>query len=657
MELYRSKLSGKRVLLVLDDVSSAAQIRPLLPGSPTCAVITTSRERLSSVSGARGVDVSTLDVDKSVELLSRIIGRDRAEAESAAVVELVSLCGGLPLALRIAGARLASRPHWQIDGLVHRLRDEARRLDELAYNGLELRSNIGLTYKVLSSPAQRLFRLFSLVEAPDFPDWTAAALLDTSVAEGGDVLESLVDAQLLDVVKYPDTRQLRYRFHELIRVYAREQLLAVEDESDRTAALSRVLGAWLGLAEEAHRKEYGGDYTILHGDAPRWRPPYGEACDPIGNPADWWEAERRALVAAVRQAAHAGLDELCWDLALTSVTLFETKGYFDDWLECAQTAHDVAKRAANRTGMAAMRYSLGTLHMFQTRLDAADECFGSALEIFRALADTHGCALVLRNAAHIDELRGDVGSMRAKYAESLETMRAVGDRIGEAHILRSLASYQMSEGNTAAARQLLEEALAICRAAPCPRAEAQVVHRFAELHLLTNQFDLARQALNHVLRIVRDTGDRIGEAYVVYGLGLLRYREGRIENAEVTLTHALGLSRRVGEQLIEAKALYALGKIAMARGGDATGVSHLLEARRLFDELGSALMQARTLVLISDIRPGLTGLWQVTERSNGTLLHESMDVDLDYLECIRFRRDLMILLRTIPAAFGTRSGF
>ncbi|PRY35773.1 AfsR/SARP family transcriptional regulator [Umezawaea tangerina] len=600
-ELYRSRLSGRRLLLVLDDVSDEHQVRPLLPGSPTCAVVTTSRARLSGLSGAHWIDVGMFDVDQSVELLAKIVGRDRVEAEQAAVVELVTFCGGLPLALRIAGARLASRPHWRVDGLVRRLRDEARRLDELAHHGLELRSNIGLTYKVLDPEEQRLFRLFSLVQAPDFPGWTAAALLDTSLVEAEDVLESLVDAQLLDVVKYPDSVHVRYRFHDLIRVYAGEKLLEVESEADRAAALTRVLGAWLALAEEAHRREYGGDYTILHGTAPRWRDPDGAAAEAIGNPMDWWEGERRALVAAVRQAADAGLDEMCWDLALTSVTLFEAKGYFDDWLECSRAALDVTAAAGNRVGHAAMRYSLGTLHMFQTRLAEADECFTTALGIFRAEGDAHGCALVLRNAAHIDGLRGDIRSMLEKYAESLATMRVVGDRVGEAHILRSMAKFRMDEGDTATARELLDDALAICQEVHCLRTEAQVVHRFAELHLATGQIDEARQALHRVLRIVRDTGDRIGEVHALYGLGLLRHREGRLDNAETTLVHALDLARRVGEQLIEAKALYGLGEIALARGGDSTGVTHLVEARRLFDELGSALWHARTLVLLSEI--------------------------------------------------------
>ncbi|HEU5473373.1 MAG TPA: BTAD domain-containing putative transcriptional regulator [Actinophytocola sp.] len=602
-ELYRSLLSGKRLLLVLDDVSSEAQVAPLMPGSPSCAVIATSRARLSGLPGAHRIDVDVLDAEQSVELLTRIVGAERVAAERPAVVELAELCGGLPLALRIAGARLASRPHWRPTGLVHRLRDEARRLDEFAHHGLELRSNIGLTHRLLSEPARRLLRRCALMRAPDFPAWTAAALLDTTPAAAEEVLESLVDAQLVDVVQFPDAAP-RYRLHDLIRVYAAEKLHEGEPEAARVAALRRVLGGWLALAEEAHRREYGGDFTILHGGATRWRPALAAVAETAAGAgsADWWEGERRALVAAVRQAAEAGLDELCWDLALTSVTLFESKGYFDDWLECAQLALDTVRRAGNRIGMAAALYSLGTLHMFQTRVADAAECFAGALEIFRAEGVRHGCALVLRNAAHLDGLRGDIGAMRAKYTESLDIMREVGDRIGEAHILRSTARSRLDEGDTATAERLLDEALVICRETGCLRVEAQVVHRFAELYLATDQIDLARQALHRVLRIVRDTGDRIGEVYALYGLGILRHRESRLDNAETTLVHALELARRLGERLIEAKSRYSLGEIALARGETAGAAAHLLAAARLFEEQGAAAWHTRALTLVAGTR-------------------------------------------------------
>ena len=599
-EMYRSLLARKRLLVVLDDVTAESQVLPLMPGSPNCAVIVTSRMRLSGLSGADWIDVDVFDTGKSMELLTKIISPERVRAEQGAAVELVQFCGGLPLALRIAGARLASRPHWRIAGLVQRLADEARRLDEFTHRGLELRSNIGLTYRALPKQAQRLFRLFALVQAPDFPAWTAAALLDTDLIEAEDVMETLIDARVLDTIEYQGER-VRYRFHALIRVYALEQLVESESNAEREQALTRLLGAWLALAERAHRKEYGGDFTILHSLAPRWQPPDGEIDVSMENPIDWWDAERAALVAAVRQAAAAGLDELCWDLALTSVTLFEVKGYFDLWRETAELGLKVTERADNRTGRAAMLYSLGTLNMFQKRLAEAQRCYADALEIFEADDHTHGRALVLRNTAMVDGLLGNSGPMLTKYADSLELMRAVGDRMGEAWILVRLARFRVDEGDVETARGMLNEALQICQDVKCLRGEAQVVRQFAYLYMSTDQIELARQALHRVLLIVRDIGDRIGETYALCGLGVVRFREGRPESAETTLRHALALAKRVGERLVEGEALCALGEIGLARGNYSAAAAHLAEASQLFGELRSALWQAKSLSLLSEV--------------------------------------------------------
>lgn len=271
--MYRSRLAGKRVLIVLDGAPDERSVQLLLPGTAECAVIVTSRSRLTGLPGAHGVKLDVFDVDLSVELLAKIAGRERFEREPAAAAELADLCAGLPLALRIAGARLAYRPHWEISRLVRRLSDEAARLDELSHSGMELRSTIGLAYRALNKPAQRLFRLFALLRTSVVPGWAAAALLDVRVEEAEEVLEQLVDVQLLDVVSSSRDRHHRYRFHDLIRVYARERLDETESQEEARAALKRVLSAWLLLAEEAHRREYGGDFTILHGSAPRWRLP------------------------------------------------------------------------------------------------------------------------------------------------------------------------------------------------------------------------------------------------------------------------------------------------------------------------------------------------------------------------------------------------
>ncbi|MCT2586829.1 AfsR/SARP family transcriptional regulator [Actinophytocola gossypii] len=601
-DMYRGRLANKRVLVVLDGATSEDQVLPLLPAGPCCAVIVSSRARLSGLPGAHFIDVGVFDVEPSLEMLGKIVGPDRMIAERDAAVELVNFCGGLPLAVRIAGARLASRPHWRLDILVARLRNTVRRLDELAYRGLELRSNLGLSYRGLPADAKRLLRLFALTTTSDFPGWTAAALLDTNVFDADEVLESLVEAQLLDTVKYPGER-LRFRFHDLIRVYATERLMAEESLEERTAAVQRLLGAWLARAERAHRKEYGGDFAIIHGTAPRWVPAEDELVED-DDPMEWLDRERRSLVDAVAMAAEHQMDEMCWDLALTGVTLFEVRGYFDDWRTATELALAVTERAGNNRGQAAMLYSLGTMYMAQRRLTDAERSFVAALEKFQVEGDDHGCALVLRNAATIDRLRNRPTAMRSKYHEALARMRLAGDTVGEAHVLQNLAKIAMDEGDFEAAHELLTTALARCRQVEYVRGEAQVLDRFAELKLHTNDVDEAHQALNRMLLIVRDIGDRAGEAHALYRLGVVRQRTGRLDNAATTLQHALSVARQVGDRQIEGQALYALGEIALARGDYPAGERHVDLSRQAFDELGSVVWHAKALILLSDVHQG-----------------------------------------------------
>lgn len=602
-ELYRSLLADKRLLVVLDDVSDEEQVRPLLPGSPTCAVITTSRMRLSGLHAAHLIDIDVLDTGQAMNLMARIIGPRRVALENTAAVELVRLCDGLPLALRIAGERLASRPHWRLDTLVRRLENDAYRLDEFTYRGLGLRVNIDLTYRNVPAVAQRLFRLVALLRTPDIADWVAAALLNTDLPESQEVLESLVDARLLDTVEYPGER-IRYRMHNLIRIYAFERAMADDAVAERDAAIARALGGWLALTEDAHRKEYGGDYTILHGCAQRWRPPTESRITWHARPIDWLDGERDSLVAAVRLAASTGMDELCWDLALTLVTLFETRGYFDDWRETTQLGLDVTESAGNTIGHAAMLYSMGTLHMFQKRLGEAEKCFTSALVIFDAEHDRHGRALVLRNAAYIDGLMGNVATMLERYDEALELMQAVGDRMGEAQVLRSIAAYWIDDGNLDLAQVLLDRALRICREVRCVRGEAQVLHRLSYLHLTMGSVDAAQQEFEQVLDMVLEIGDRIGEVYARYGLGVAYNNAGQYALAESTLTETVALARTISERLIEGQALYTLGETNLAQQHRAGARRSLTEAAAIFAELGSVLWQAKASILLAHIHAG-----------------------------------------------------
>ncbi|MEU7908338.1 BTAD domain-containing putative transcriptional regulator [Actinoplanes sp. NPDC049118] len=601
IEMYRTELADRRMLVVLDDATDEEQVLSLLPGSPTCAVIVTSRTRLSGLPGAHRIAVDILDTGQSLDLITELIGVQRAAAEPEACAELVQLCAGLPLALRIAGARLTSRPHWRVADLVRRLADVTHRLDEFAHKGLELRSNIALTYRGLTEPARRLFRLAALIHAPDFPGWAAAALLDSTLHQAEDLLESLVEAEVLTAATITGEHPPRFRFHDLIRVFGLEQAAEEESPAEQRAALARYLGGWLSLSDEAHRREYGGEYTVLHGTAERWLPPDGEQPEPIGDSLSWWERERRGLVPAIRQAAADGLDEACWDLSLTSVTLFEARGYYDDWAETATLAAGVTGQAGNARGLAAANYALGTYAMAQKRLDDALVSFTAALDTFTEIADVHGQALVQRNIAFISRLRGDTRDSATRYALALAGMRTAGDRMGEAHILSSLARLRIDDGDSRAARAMLDEALQICVEAKCVRVEAQVTFRLAELHLGCDDLDEARRALHHTLRAVRDLDDKVGEAYTLQALGSLRYREGRLEAAHTSLSHAIGLAQEIGDRWLEGQALFALGEVTLARHNGKAAVRHLREAADCFAGLNAALWQAKALVLLAEV--------------------------------------------------------
>lgn len=257
-ELFRARLDGRRVLVVLDDAADEAQVRPLLPGSATCAAITTSRRRLTGLPGAARVEVGPFTSAHAVELLGRVIGGARVAAEPPAAERIADLCDRLPLALRIAGARLAARPHWTLDLLARRLADERRRLDELVHADLEVRGGIGRDYERLSPVARRAFRLLGLLDDGRLSAGSAAALLDVVVTEAENLVEELLDARLLEIVGPDASGRTRYRFPGLVRAYARERALAEERPADWRVALERALATRLRPADEASFRRRGG---------------------------------------------------------------------------------------------------------------------------------------------------------------------------------------------------------------------------------------------------------------------------------------------------------------------------------------------------------------------------------------------------------------
>ncbi|MET7394173.1 BTAD domain-containing putative transcriptional regulator [Dactylosporangium sp. NPDC005572] len=604
-EVYRDLISDRRMLILLDSAVNEAQVLPLLPGNEPAAVIVTSRHRLTALPGAEHVSLDVLPPEPSVDLLAAVVGAARASRDDPALTELASLCGGLPLALRIAGARLASRPHWKPSRLIGRMRDETRRLDELEHGALGVRASIAVSYSGLGPDAQRLLRLLACLDAPEFGSWAAAALLDVALDDAEDLVDDLVEAHLLAVLAETADGPVRFRLLDLVRVFARERAQLEEPDDQRAAAVRRALAGWLYLAEEAHRREYGGQYTVLHGTEPRWVVPKSATAALLEQPLGWLEAERQALTAALRQAVRNRWDELAWDLAMTLVTLFEARSYLVDWRESAELALALVRQLDNRRGIAAMQYALGALHIVEQRHADARDRLRQALDGFTACDDHHGRGLVLRNLAFLDRIAGRPDLARLGYEQALPILREAGDQIAVAHVLSSLAALRLDAGDANQAQKILDDALTITQIAGNRRVEGQILFRLGEVHLRRDELDRGADAFHQVLRLARDHGDRLGEAYALLGLGRVRHREGRHGAAETALSQVLQLAERLGDRLVEAHARQALGMLDIERDEPVRAGEWLDAAARTFGAVGATVQQVNALVVLGELRLGL----------------------------------------------------
>ncbi|MEV6982018.1 BTAD domain-containing putative transcriptional regulator [Sphaerisporangium sp. NPDC051017] len=598
-EMYRALLADRRMLIVLDDAGSESQVLPLLPGNPASAVIITSRSRLAGLAGAVHVDVEIFESDQSVNLLSRIAGIERVQSEIEAAEALAELCGHLPLALRIAGARLSARPHWSIEQLVSRLEDETRRLDELKHGEMGIRASISLTYDSITEDARRLFRRLTILDSPVFSAWVSAALLDRPLAEAQDLLDDLADAQLIETTGVGYGVHSQYRFHDLLRVFARERLAAEETPAERGSALARVLGGLLYLAEAAHRREYGGDYVQIHSGALRWPLPEKLVGQLVAAPLQWYERERSMLVSGIRQAAQAGFVELCWDLAISSVTLFESRVYLDDWRETHQIALTAARQAMDKRGQAAMHYSRGSLYITEQRFGDARCDFEAAVQLFEEVGDRQGTALVIRNIGFLDRLSGRFSDAEAHYKRALEIFRSTEDQVASAYVLHNLAQLRLEFDDLPGAQRLLTEALELSRTSGSRRVEAQVLHRIGHTYLQSDQPALAAEVFNEALTVVRNIGDPTGEAYTLHGLGIARLRRGELADAASALHRSLMLASTSSEQLVEARVQLGLGELAIAQEDATQAVVHFEQALSLFRAMHMPLLEARTLISLS----------------------------------------------------------
>ncbi|MDQ3790249.1 MAG: tetratricopeptide repeat protein, partial [Actinomycetota bacterium] len=536
--LYRSMTARRGMSVLLDNALSAAQVRALLPSSPRCVVIVTSRHRLSGlrVNGARFLDLDPLDLEDSVTLLENVIGDRRAETEHREARELARLCGGLPIALSVVGARLSSRPHRTLSREVAAIRDK----DRLA--ALDMNEDVSVSgifdtsYETLPPGEARLYRLCSLHPGPVFGLEVAAAITGMSQAETEEAVDALVERSLLTEV---DDR--RYRYHDLLHLHARQLAEREDDEETRVVCTRRMVEWYLDHAAAA-------DHAIRptrRRVGPRFRTEPKRVFADSRDAIRWMFRERRNLSLAVETAEEHRWDDLVWELceALWGLVSYAP----GDWSSLYKKGAEAALRCGHEVAETRMRILLGSTLTVRRRYDEAIE------EITRAL----------------------------RKAE------ATGNRFSTATALIELASAMQGKGELQPALDQLREAKSIREAVDTPRSVAQCRRQIGVLLGELGRYEEAVEELSQTLDAV--PASDIERSRVLVALGTAHHRSGERRLAEVTLTEALGIATELGSDLRRADALTALGELAADGADTAAAKQHLTAARDLYEGLGNPL--------------------------------------------------------------------
>ncbi|WP_234432097.1 AfsR/SARP family transcriptional regulator [Streptomyces sp. NRRL S-378] len=641
--LYRTHITRRRVLLVLDNAVSEALLRPLLPPGGGSAVLITARRRLVALEGAAHLDLGVPSEAEALDLLARVAGPTRPALDPDRAAEIVALCGRLPLAVRIAGARLAARPHWTPARLVTRLGDERRRLDELQAGDLEVRASLGMGYADLDEQEQRALRRLALMDLPDFAAWVAGPLLDVREDDAEDAVERLVDCHFVEVVGTDETGRTRYRIHDLAREYARERCVADEPREQRETAVRRLVDRWLTMARIAAAHGPGGASRLLPVPATDGSaggaggparvsggpvPPAEVSAHLTDEPAAWFAAEQPCLLAAVIHCADHGMFDAARELAATlmaaSAALYNQ---FDAWSRSHDAALAAVRRGGDVEGEAWLLNGLGQLRLEQDRFDEAYEFFARALRLFEERSVRTGSAgaragmgAARREQARFDEALPLLTSALEQYreAEDISSMAHVlygigyvhreqgrddeawealshahrlyvtaRDRHGEALALRSLGLCRRARGDMAGAEALLRESLAIFEETDDAYGVMYAGLSLAKAEFRQGRMTEPRQRLDRCLEITRKRQDMFGEALVLRTLGEWHLAASDWETATETLRQSLGLWDKLQLPLWRARTLRDLARAALAQGGTGTARECEQEAYEVFRRLGT----------------------------------------------------------------------
>jgi DNA-binding SARP family transcriptional activator len=539
--LYRSLLAGKRVLVILDNARDSDQVRPLLPGDGDCAVIVTSRSRLTGLvaaEGARPLALDVLDADEAGTLLRRRVGAGRIEAEPRAASDLAALCGGLPLALNVVAARAVESRHLTLGDLAAQL-DSHYRLNELnaGDEATSVRSVFSWSYRQLSDPAARLFRLLALHPGPDICDVAVASLAGLPLPDARQILDEITRAHLLT-----ERENRRFTFHDLLRAYAGELASSEEDEASLRAATSRCLDYYLYTANQAA--------MILHPlkdplSLPGMSPDVLRE-DLHGQPESlaWFETEHRALMALIAQAAETGFDRHAWQIPATMMDFFDRRGHW----------HDEA--TALRTALAATR----------------------------RLGDLHAQGRVHRYLARVCGTLGSFEEAESNWAEAIALYQRLGDALAEAYT-RIEVRWLDQQGRYSEALEQASIAAMLFRTQGFGSGAARALNGVGWCHAQLGDYQQAIESCRQALELFQDSGDELGEAQTWDSLGYIHRQFGQHDESIACYERPLQTYLDLKDRYHYAATLVHMADTYSAAGREAEARASWAQARRILDDL------------------------------------------------------------------------
>jgi DNA-binding SARP family transcriptional activator/tetratricopeptide (TPR) repeat protein len=586
--LFRTRLAGRRVLVVLDNAAGEAQVRPLLPGSAGSAVVITGRARLAGLEGCRTLDVEVFTPEQAVRLLARIVGDDRVAAEPAQAQEIARLCGHLPLAMRVAGAKLVARSRLSIGQLAERLADEHGRLDELVAGDLAVRASLAFSYAGLRPQEQWILRLLGVLDVPDFASWVCAALLGEPMDRAERLLDALVDVHLVEIAGTGPGGQTRYRLHDLTRLFAREKAVEDGDPAEDEPALRRACTAWLALARIADGRLDNRTLERVEGPDPDLV--CAEAPDILGaEPARWFDVEARNLRALVRTDPGGG-----WQVAEALVGYFEYRVLSEDWERTHRAALAHCERSGDKLGQAVILRGLSDRAWGRGSTDCVRYA-RRADALFAELGHETGRAQALSLLGLGLRLEGRFDLALRAFADS----RRLAARHGRA---RTMILSLVNEMIIFRARRQLDEALAcvlevrrLAETTGFARAEAEAWMRLGSLRADRGQWGEAVEAYRAAAVGFQRLGQFGFHLLTLAHLGELQLRMGELAAAEETLERAVEEADGFRHHSSSFLPMETLAEVHIEQGRHELAVTELTgyiaeyRTRRLVSRLPSAL--------------------------------------------------------------------